>query len=90
MVPKAKAKVAQNEIRQAALRNLVLPVFEDIAHTSQGSNQRLLSNAIHLSAQAVDVNIHDVRIGMNPHTPDLIENHGAGDHPAGIPAKILQ
>jgi hypothetical protein len=90
MVPKAKARVAQKEIRHAALRNFALPVFEDIAHTSQRSNQRLLSNAIHLSAQAVDVNIHNVRIGMNPHAPDLIENHGAGYNPAGVAAKILQ
>ncbi len=40
MVPHANASVAHNEMRQAALCMTGLAVFEDIADTSQGSNQR--------------------------------------------------
>src|SRR5271157_819503 len=90
MVPKAKARVAQSEILHAALRTLCLPVFEDIAHTSQSSNQRLLPLAIHLAAQAVYVNIHNIGIGLNAHTPNLVENHRARDDAARIPAEIFE
>jgi hypothetical protein len=89
MVPKAKARLAQNEMRHAALRNFGLAVFEDIAHTSQRSNQRLLPLAIHLPAQAVDVNINDVGVRVDSHAPDLIQNHGTSHYSAGIAAKVL-
>jgi hypothetical protein len=90
MVPKAKARVAHSEIRHAALRNFGLPVFEDIAHTSQRSYQRLLSIAIYLPTQAIDVNIHDIGVWMNPHAPDLVQNHRTSNYPTGIPTEILQ
>src|ERR1035437_4889213 len=90
MVPQAKARVAHSEMRQAALRMTGLAVLEDIAHTSQGSNQRLLPLAVDLAAQPVDVNIDDVGIRLNAHAPDLIENHRASDDAARIAAEILQ
>src|ERR1035441_741676 len=65
-------------------------VFEDIAHTPQGSNQRLLALAIDLAAQPVDVYIHDVGIRLDAHAPDLVENHGTRYDAAHIAAEILQ
>src|ERR1039458_786801 len=90
IVPQAKASVAHSEMCHAADRITGLTVLENIAHTSQRSNQRLLSLAIHLAAQAIDVNIHDVGIRLDAHAPDLVKNHGARDHAAGIATKILQ
>ncbi len=67
-----------------------LPVFEDIAHTSHGPNQRYLSRAIHLAAQAVDMHVNHIRVRLNAHAPHFIQNHGARHHAARISAEILQ
>src|ERR1039457_602508 len=90
MVPMANAKVAHSEIRQAALRITGLAVFEDIAYTSQRSNERLLPFAIDLSAQPVYVNVNDVCVRLDAHSPDLIEDHRAGDDAACVPAEVLK
>ena len=90
MVPQANAKVARREMRQAALCKIGLTVFEDIAHTPQRANQRLLPLAIDLAAQSIDVNIHNVRVWLDAHAPDLIENHGTSDNSARVAAEILQ
>jgi hypothetical protein len=90
MVPQAKARVAHSEIRQAALRIGGLPVLEDITYPSHGSNQLLLARAIHLAAQAIDVHIDYIGVGLYAHTPDLIEDHRSRDDAASIPAQILQ
>src|SRR5579863_1442308 len=90
MVPQAKASVAHSEMRHAALRIGGLSVFEDIAHTSQGSNQRLQSPSIHLAAKAINMHIDHVGIGLDAHSPDLIENHGASDNAAGVAAEVLE
>jgi hypothetical protein len=89
-VPQANAKLAHREIRQAALRMIGLAVPENISHTSQGSNQRLLSFGVHLAAQAVDVDIDDVCIRLDSHSPNFIENHGSCDDAAGISAQVFQ
>lgn len=86
MVPHANARAADNEMRQAALCMKGLAIFEDIAHASLGSNQRLLSVAIDFSPQSINVDIHDIGIGPDSHTPHLVEDHRAGQHEARIPA----
>src|SRR5665213_774292 len=90
MVPQAKASVAHIEIRQAALRMIGLAVFENIAHSSQRSNEGSTPIRVYLSAKAVDVYIDDVGIRLDSHTPDFIENHGPGDNAARISAQIFQ
>jgi hypothetical protein len=90
MVPQAKANVAQSEMRHAALRMTGLPVFEDISHPTQGSNKRLLALAIDFSAQAVDMDIDNICIGLDAHAPDHVKNHGAGNNAACVAAKILK
>jgi hypothetical protein len=90
MVPQAKARVAHSEMRQAALRMGVLPVFEDIAYPAHGSNQRRLSGAVYLAAQTVDVDVDDVGVRLNAHAPHLVEDHGARDDAASVPAQIFE
>src|ERR1700722_13315465 len=90
MVPQANASVAQREIRQAALRMIGLAVFENIAHSSQRSNEGSTPFRVYLPAKTVDVYIHNVGIRLDSHTPDFIEDHGACDNAARIPAQIFQ
>ncbi len=90
MVPQANASVAHREIRQAALRMIGLAVFENIAHTSQRSNEGSTPIRVYLPAQTVDVDIDDVGIRLDSHTPDFVENHGPRDDAARISAQIFQ
>ncbi len=90
MVPHANASVAHMEIRQPALRIVGLAVFENIAHTSQRPNKGSTPIRVYLPAKTVDVYIDDVGIGLYPHTPDLVEDHGACDNAARISAQIFQ
>src|SRR5580698_8036988 len=90
MVPQANASVAHIEMRHAALRMIGLAVFENIAHTSQRSNQGPTPIRVYLPAKTVDVYIDDVGIGLYSHTPDFVENHGACDNASGISAQIFQ
>ena len=48
------------------------------------------SIVVHLAAQAIDVDIDHVRCGIDPHAPDVIQNHGPSNYTPGIPAKIFQ
>jgi|SRR5580698_5245071 hypothetical protein len=90
MVPQANASVAHREIRHAALRIIGLAVFENIAHTSQRSNEGSTPLRVHLPAKTVDMNIDDIGIRLYPHTPDFIEDHGPRDNAARISAQIFQ
>src|ERR1700678_1172854 len=90
MVPQANASAAHREIRHAALRMIGLAVFENIAHTAQRSNEGSTPTRVPLPAKTVDVNIDNIGIRLYPHTPDFIEDHGAGDNAACISAQIFQ
>jgi hypothetical protein len=59
-------------MRQAALRIGGLPVFEDIANTSHGSNQLLLTRTVYFAAQPIYVNVNHVCVRLNAHAPDFI------------------
>src|ERR1017187_10787100 len=60
-------------MRQGALCIRGLPVFEDIAHSTHGPNQRLLSRTVNLAAQPVDMDIDHIRVWLNAHAPDLVD-----------------
>jgi hypothetical protein len=90
MVPQANASVAQREIRQAALRIIGLTVFENIAHTSQRSDQGLTATGVYLPAKAVNVNIDDVGVRLYAHTPNSVKDHRPRDNASGVPAQIFQ
>jgi hypothetical protein len=67
-----------------------LAFAEDIANSTQGLDERIASGRIDLSAESVDVDIHDIGVGLDAHAPDLGEEHGPGDDPTSMSAKILQ
>src|ERR1700722_12012384 len=90
MVPQANASVAHIETRQAALRMIGLAVFENIAHSSQRSNEGSTPIRIYLPTKTVDVYIHDVGIRLDSHTPDFIKDHGACDNAARISTQVFQ
>ena len=71
MVPMANARLAQSEMRQAALRMIGLAAFEDISDPSQCLDQRLAPFGVDLAAETVNVNIDHIRVGLNPHPPYL-------------------
>jgi len=89
-VPSANASVVQIEIRQAAVVRKFLGMFENVTNATNCVNQRSLSVLIHFAAQTIDMNIHHVGCGVNPHFPDMVQNHGPGHHATFIAAKIFQ
>jgi hypothetical protein len=82
--------VVQIEIRQEAVVRKFLGMFEDIANAANCVNQRSPGVMIHFAAQTINVNIDDVRRGVNSHLPDMIQNHSPGHDSAFVPAKIFQ
>src|SRR5580692_958183 len=89
-VPRAKPSVPQKEIRHAALRATGLDVSEDIANASHRSNQRFASSRVDLSAQPAHVNIHNICLWLNSHSPDPFENHRTRDHLTGVARKKFE
>jgi hypothetical protein len=89
-VPSANARVVHIEIRQAAVVRKFLGMFENVANTTDGMNQWSWSIVIHFTAQPINMNIHNVCCGINPHLPDVIQNHGSRYHATFIPAQVFQ
>jgi hypothetical protein len=77
-------------MRHAALCMTGLGTFEDISYTSQRLDQRLASFCIYLAAQAVDVNVDDVRVRLDPHAPHFRQQHGPGYDSACMTAEIFE
>ena len=65
-------------------------MFENVANATNGVDQRSRGVVVHLAAQTINMDIHDVGCGINPHPPDVVQNHGASYHSTFIPAKIFQ
>jgi hypothetical protein len=89
-VPSANARVVQIEIRQAAVERKFLGMFENVANTANCVNQWSRGVMIHFAAQAINVNIDDIGCGINPHLPDMVQNHGPGHYSTFVAAKIFQ
>ena len=89
-VPSANARVVQIEIRQAAVVRKFLGIFESVADTTNRMNQGSRGVMIHFAAKAVDMDIHYVGRGINPHLPDMIQDHGPGHNSTFVAAKIFQ
>ena len=89
-LPKAKASVVQMAIRQAAVFLDGLRSFENIADSTNRLNERFHAFSIDLRAQTVDMDIDNVRRWIDPHLPDVIQNHRTGHDAAFISAEVLQ
>jgi hypothetical protein len=70
----------------AALRMRGLAILEDIAHTSKRFDKRLPPMAVYLPPQAIDVDIDNICVRLDAHSPHLIEDHGPGYDPSRISA----
>ena len=79
-VPSANARVVQIEIRQAAVERKFLGMFENVANTTNCMNQWSRGVMIHFAAQTINVNIDDIGCRINPHLPDVVQNHSASYH----------
>ena len=77
-------------MRQAAVASKNLGMLENVPDASDCVDEWDGAIVIHLAAQAIDVDIDYVRCGINPHAPDVIQNHGASNDTPSIPAKIFQ
>ena len=60
-VRKANAKVVQIEIRHAAVVRHILGILQHVPNTAYRVNQRCASFKIYLAAQAINVNVDNVR-----------------------------
>src|SRR5208282_245790 len=89
-VPRANARVVQIEIRHAAVARKFLGILENIANTANCVDQWPPGVMVHLAAQTIDMDIHNIGCGINSHPPNVVQNHGASYHATFIPAKILQ
>src|ERR1700686_3031990 len=89
-VPSAKASVVQIEIRQAAVVRKFLGMFENVANAANGVNQWSPRIMIHLAAQTINMDIHDVSCWIDPHPPNVVQDHGPRYHATFIAAKIFQ
>jgi hypothetical protein len=65
-------------------------MFKDVSHATDGMDEWFGCLEIYFVAQAINVNIDYIRCGINPHSPDVIEDHGTSDDTPGISAKIFQ
>src|ERR1700686_298675 len=89
-VPSAKASVVQIEIRQAAVLRKFSGMFENVANAANGVNQRLRRVMIHFAAQTINMDIHDIGCGVNPHPPHMIQDHSTRHYAPFIAAKIFK
>jgi len=53
-------------------------------------NQRSRRVVIYFAAEAINVNVNHVGCGVNPHFPDVVQNHGPRHHATFVAAKIFQ
>src|ERR1700693_2290412 len=89
-VPSANARVVQIEIRQAAVAGKFLGILENIAYTANRVDQRAQGVMVHFIAQTINMDVHHVGGGINPHPPNVVENHGPCHHATFVAAKIFK
>jgi hypothetical protein len=65
-------------------------MLENIANPTNCVDQRPRGVMVHFTAQTIDMDIHNIGGGINPHPPDVVQNHGASYYATFIPAKIFQ
>ena len=89
-VPSANARVVQIEMRQAAVAVQNLSMLKNVSDAPNRVDQRDRRIVVHFAAQAINMYIHDVRCGIDSHSPHVVQNHSSRNDPPGISAKIFQ
>src|SRR5688572_18906656 len=62
--------------------------FKNISNSSRGVDERAVG--VHLAAQAVDQDIDHISLRIETIVPDVLEDHGLGNDPAGVAHEIFQ
>ena len=88
--PMANAVAVQMEIRHAAVVRSRLGIFQDVPYSANGMNQGPQRCMIHFTAQAVNVNVHNIRRRINSHSPHVVKDHSASHHASRVSAEILE
>src|SRR5579862_5289575 len=65
-------------------------MLEDVAYATDGVDERPCRILVHLAAQAIDMDIDHVGCGINPHAPNMIQDHCPSYDPAGVSAQIFE
>src|ERR1700684_4721829 len=89
-VPSANARVVQIEMRHAAVLLRFLGTFQNVSNAANRMNQWSRTIVIHFATQPINVNINYVGRGVDPHLPDMVQNHGPRHDATFVAAKIFQ
>src|SRR6185437_5790580 len=91
---RAAAESAKMATKIAAMRKPsvwnALIGTQDVACAADGMDQFDRIAAIHLAAQPAHMGFHDIGAGIEMQLPDILQQHAARDHPAGIAQHIFQ
>src|SRR5271155_5533856 len=77
-----KMSAYQRLSRKLTVRPKRLSRFEDITHAADRVQHFL--PFVYFVAQTVDQDVHDVGLRIKTIIPDVLEDHGFGDDPAGV------
>src|SRR5579862_1128007 len=82
---------------QATRRKLSERVFmpalvlgEAVTDAAHGADELHRERIIHLAAQMAYVHVHDVRQALEALVPDVLDDHGAREHPPGVGGEVLK
>src|SRR5262245_39186875 len=64
--------------------------FKDIAYSADRMDQLPFEGVIHLSAEAAHLHVHDIRVTVEVHVPDLFGNQGTREYLARAPCEQRQ
>src|SRR4051794_548655 len=80
----AKMAACVSANRKPALRTSLGRLMDRVAGTADGVDQVGLPRTVDLGAQTADVRLDDAGLGIEMELPDLLQEHAAGDDPAGM------
>jgi hypothetical protein len=65
-------------------------MFENVTNATNGVDQGPWRVVVYLIAQTINMDIHHVGCGIDPHSPNVIQDHGASYYAPFIAAKVFQ
>src|ERR1051325_2445771 len=71
-------------------RLTTLVVFQDVSATQDRMEKFRLKPVVDLAAKVVDINVDDVRAGIEVVMPDMLREDGAREDPVDVSHEILQ
>src|SRR3569832_2278773 len=87
MVPYQRASLPRIETGQA---HPWKSAIENIADSTNGLNQRALKAAVDLVPKVIDIDIDDIRKGVEMNIPDMLRDHRPGQDPVRVPKEVFE